>query len=323
MNLFDTVRLLDDEWPRMLDQLLPRVHPVDREALRIWFGIWPLAWHQLANQAADRAQFEKFYQVNGPYQLRDHVDTSHHFLFGHRYWTAVKSSVATAKAGGSLKTLVEAVSAASQAPPEFALGMAAIALMTLRQVGPAAFSGAAAASPGRLTSSTPEQVLRARGSDYSPSLGERLRGKRATPRVICDEAAPEGWFPLIPSQHITTAAELDKRPHHLADPRCYEGMGIIPVDCRSGACGTCWVGVLGGQERLSEITTFERQRMEYFGYLDAPGLDSETARPVLRLACQAQAFGSVSIVIPPWNAVWGKSRRERAAADGTITKVTS
>ncbi|MCX6598591.1 MAG: 2Fe-2S iron-sulfur cluster-binding protein [Acidobacteria bacterium] len=326
MNLFDSLQQQDGQWPDVIRQLLPRTHAVDRDALRIWFGLWPLPWHALAQNPASRPQFEKFYQVNGAYRLLDQVDTSHEFLYGHRYWAVVKAAIGTARGGTDLRETVEAVAQASQAPAEFSLAMAAIGLMTLRQTGwdgweSPANAEAAKAVTNRVTARghPADQVLRSRASDFAPSLGERLRGKRSTPRVICEEQTADGWFPLIPSQHITTAAELDKRPHHLRDPRCYEGMGIIPVDCRSGACGTCWVGVLGGQEKLSEITPFERQRMDYFGYFDAPGLDTESSRPLLRLACQAQAFGSVSIVIPPWNAVWGRSRRERAGEDATIT----
>jgi hypothetical protein len=44
----------------------------------------------------------------------------------------------------------------------------------------------------------------------------------------------------------------------------------------------------------------ERQRLGVFGYVQ-----TTEARPVIRLACQAQAYGAVSIVIPPWNGVFG------------------
>jgi hypothetical protein len=40
----------------------------------------------------------------------------------------------------------------------------------------------------------------------------------------------------------------------------------------------------------------ERRRMAVFGYVN-----SSEERPLIRLACQARASGSVSIVIPPWN----------------------
>jgi hypothetical protein len=57
------------------------------------------------------------------------------------------------------------------------------------------------------------------------------------------------------------------------------------------------VGVLGGAEKLSVVVDRdERRRMAVFGYLN-----STDERPVIRLACQARAFGAVSIVIPPWN----------------------
>jgi hypothetical protein len=65
------------------------------------------------------------------------------------------------------------------------------------------------------------------------------------------------------------------------------------------------VGVLGGAEKLSPVVDRdERQRMRVFGYLD-----SEEERPLIRLACQAVATGAVSIVIPPWNGMFGKLRR--------------
>ena len=41
--------------------------------------------------------------------------------------------------------------------------------------------------------------------------------------------------------------------------------------------------------------------MGVFGYKQG-----DEAKPIMRLACQAQAEGNVSIVIPPWNGVFGK-----------------
>ena len=72
--------------------------------------------------------------------------------------------------------------------------------------------------------------------------------------------------------------------------------GPIPAQCRSATCGTCWVGVLGGREKLSEIEPYETRRLREFGYIDV----TET-RPIIRLACQARASGNVTIVIPPWH----------------------
>ena len=83
------------------------------------------------------------------------------------------------------------------------------------------------------------------------------------------------------------------------DERRWEG--VIPVECRSASCGTCWVGILGGQEKLSEVSPRERRQMKVFGY-NQP----EDDKPFIRLACQAKAFGNATIAIPTWNGVFGK-----------------
>jgi hypothetical protein len=62
--------------------------------------------------------------------------------------------------------------------------------------------------------------------------------------------------------------------------------------------------VIAGAEKLSEPSVRERRQMKVFGY-NQP----ETDKPILRLACQAKAAGNVTIVIPPWNAVFGKRVR--------------
>jgi ferredoxin len=86
------------------------------------------------------------------------------------------------------------------------------------------------------------------------------------------------------------------------DPRRPEGP--IPVECRSASCGTCWVGVLGGAEKLSDVAVREGKKIKEFGYID-----TTEPKPLIRLACQAKTYGAVSIVIPPWNGVFGKYLR--------------
>jgi hypothetical protein len=60
---------------------------------------------------------------------------------------------------------------------------------------------------------------------------------------------------------------------------------------------------------LSEISTFERERLEYFGY-DFGRSQGET-HPPIRLACQAKCFGDVSIAISPWNGVLNVRRFQK------------
>ena len=66
------------------------------------------------------------------------------------------------------------------------------------------------------------------------------------------------------------------------------------------------IGVLGGAEKLTDVAAREGKKIKEFGYVD-----TSESKPLIRLACQAQALGAVSIVIPPWNGVFGKYLKER------------
>ena len=131
------------------------------------------------------------------------------------------------------------------------------------------------------------------------------RSVSPVPRPVLHPAPPDA---ATRGALVATAAELDKRAYQVEDARCFEGMGPIPVECRSGKCGTCWVGVLGGNERMAPMGDWERKRLGYFGYCDGGFESLAEERPRIRLACQAQAEGSVSIVIPPWCGVPGRGR---------------
>jgi ferredoxin len=101
------------------------------------------------------------------------------------------------------------------------------------------------------------------------------------------------------------AADDQSRDWRAIDPRRVEGP--IPVECRSASCGTCWVGILGGAEKLSDVAAREGKQIKKFGYID-----TAEPKPLIRLACQAQTQGAVSIVIPPWNGAFGKYLSEQA-----------
>ena len=61
------------------------------------------------------------------------------------------------------------------------------------------------------------------------------------------------------------------------------------------------MGILGGAEKLSDVAVREGKKIKEFGYID-----TTEPKPLIRLACQAKTYGAVSIVIPPWNGVFGK-----------------
>jgi len=300
----------DADWLRVLSTLADGIHLVDREATRIWLAFHPIVISRAARHAADRTAFERRYVIEGRYRLEELVSTSHWFLYGHRYWPAVVRAVETVSHAMAAADSTDAVAlvrrvahdaaAQSGVSPTLTAGIALVGLRTLQQVGLEAMQTAPDTSPaaGRLHALTPDQVLAARARDDSQGLFGFLRGERKQWTVTLDERDPSASFTLINSQAITTAAAEDRRDWRARDPRCTEGP--IPVQCRSASCGTCWIGVLGGAHKLSAMEPRERQRLAVFGYLQ-----TTEDRPVIRLACQAQAYGAVSIVIPPWNGVFG------------------
>ncbi|HEV2799836.1 MAG TPA: hypothetical protein VGW12_05030 [Pyrinomonadaceae bacterium] len=325
----DFLRRQDEtDWARALESLLPEVHEVDRNATAIWFSFFPLALTRAFEQSDDPEQLAARLLMQGRYRLDGQIDSSHAFLYGHRYWPEVKRAVAartaqfkdaTAGDGAPLAAFVREVArevaAQKKVEESLVIGIAAVALMTLRQVGFAAFT----ASPGevridgRRARQTPEKVLQERARDDSQGLLGFLRTTDKRWTVVWNEGDPTARFQMIHQQEVASAAATDKRDWSQVDPRCTINEGPIPVQCRSASCGTCWVGVLGGAEKLTSVSPRERKAMQLFGYID-----TDEPRPLIRLACQAQGEGAVSIVIPSWNGVFGKYLRrlkEEEAAD--------
>lgn len=304
-------------WAEVVAALLPSIHEVDKSATRIWFAFYPLSLHRALEEAEDAVQLAKKLLLSGKYQLKDQIDSSHTFLYGHRYWPEIKRAVVEAGSGrppGSLDLAVQILEVARAGAAEIhvqeslLVGITAVAFMTLRQVGMAAFK----ATPGevlldaRVLAKTPEQILQTRAKDDPQGVLGFLKGFAREYTITFNENDESAKFKLINSQELATAAANDKRDYRSRDPRCVDGQGPVPIECRSAACGTCWVGILGGAEKLSEVARLEAVKIKEFGYID-----TDEPKPLIRLACQAQAFGAVSIVIPSWNGFYGKSLRSR------------
>lgn len=308
----------DPAWAEVIRELLPFIHEVDRNATEIWFHFYPLVLVRALEQADDGEQLARKLLLQGNYYLKDQIDDSHRFLYGHRYWPDVKRAVAESavsdKAPASLQLAAQIREVASQvagrvkADESLLVGITAVAFMTLQQVGINAFkaSTASTGAASRASDKRPEQILKERARDDSQGMFGFLRGEEKIYTITFDETDESAKFKLINTQHLTTAAACDKRDHSRRDARIKADEGPIPVECRSASCGTCWVGVLGGAEKLSEVAALEQRRIREFGYIE-----TAEPKPIIRLACQAQAYGAVSIVIPPWNGVFGKYLREK------------
>jgi|SRR5579862_1220221 len=299
-------------WRRAVDVLLPEIHTIDREATQIWFAFYPLNLF-LALEAAPtpdaRAVLERQLGLMGKWRLADQIDASHRFLYSHRYWPQVKSAITAFDESVSdlaelMTRIADIAGRTARVDRDHLLAITAAGLMTLRQVGSEAF----AAAPGKVHLSaearrlSPHQVLARRGRDDWQGLLGFTRGIKKRWTVTFDENDPSATFTLINDQEIASAAKHDTRDHHAIDPRCTPGEGPIPVECRAASCGTCWIGVLAGAEKLSPVIEREEgRRMKVFGYTVVG-----EPKPIIRLACQARATGALSIVIPPWNGVFGK-----------------
>ena len=307
------------EWQRAVATIGSEIHVIDRNATRIWFSFFPLDLY-LAIDAAraageDEPTTARRFGLMGKWRLVDQIDASHQFLYAHRYWPQVKSAIQAfaetppASLPAMFSAVADAAGRVARVDREFLLGMSAVGLMTLRQVGLEAF----AAAPGRIHLSdraramSPHQVLRQRARDDWQGLLGFTRGLKRRWTVTFDEADAEARFTVINDQDLAGGARNDKREYRSRDPRCTPDEGPIPVECRAASCGTCWVGVLGGAEKLSPVVERdEAVRMKVFGYID-----TADERPLIRLACQARATGAVSVVIPPWNGMFGKELRKR------------
>jgi ferredoxin len=299
----------DAAWLRAIDRIESSIHPVDRAATRIWFHFYPLALGHLMRRP-DAADLARLMTLAGRWRLAEQIDTSHYFLFGHQYWPHAKAVVLdyvggtappdSLDLGAQVHELAARAARAAGVAAGEVTGIAAVALRTLQQVGPDALAASAGAPvpAGSYQGRTADQVLALRERGDRNGLLRFFSRPATHSRVTMNERDPVATFPIIHSQHLTTAAALDTRDYRGSDRRCSEGP--IPVHCRSCSCGTCWVGILGGGDRLSPMDPRERAKLLECGIK----FDSES--PPIRLSCTTQASGAVSIVIPPWNGLLGR-----------------
>lgn len=315
----------EETWSATLATLLRSTHEVDRNAMQIWFAFYPLGLWRALTTAEDREKLAQQLLLQGNYDLKDQIDSSHEFLYGHRFWPEVKKAVEqyaesfnqTARVSLADQILTAARSVAQQLKKDESLlvGITAVAFMTVQQVGLAGFK----AAPGMInidkkhTRTSPEQILRARAKNDSQGLLGFLKTVNMQWTVTWDENDDRAKYKLREGQDLACgAAEDQSRDWRAIDPRRSEGP--IPVECRSASCGTCWVGVLGGAEKLADVGAREGKKIKEFGYID-----TAEPKPLIRLACQAQAQGAVSVVIPPWNGQFGKYLRSLKPEDKAST----
>jgi len=319
----------EEAWSATLATLRRSIHEVDCNATEIWFAFYPLSLFEVLQASDNREGLATQLLLQGDYRLSNQIDSSHHFLYGHRFWPQIKKAAEEHAASWGVGGRVLGVNASDQHPtantlhpalaeqiltvagrvadklkrdPSLLVGITAVAFMTIRQVGLGAFKAASGSIviDAKYSKKSPEQILRERSKDDSQGLFGFLRTVNKQWTVTWDENDPAARYKLREGQDLAWGAADDRsRDWRAIDPRRIEGP--IPVECRAASCGTCWVGVLGGAEKLSDVAAREGKKIKEFGYID-----TAEPKPLIRLACQAQAQGAVSIVIPPWNGQFGK-----------------
>src|SRR5437764_14962628 len=80
----------ENDWLSAVESIIDDIHPVDRNAVRIWMRFFPLELHRFLQSSEDSAEARRRFLIDGNYDLKGQVDTSHHFLYGHRFWQSVK-----------------------------------------------------------------------------------------------------------------------------------------------------------------------------------------------------------------------------------------
>jgi ferredoxin len=297
----------EKNWDDIIHQLLPTIHEVDRDAVQIWFRFFPLSLFTYLQNAEDKAATLHGFAMQGKYELKDQIDDSHNFIYGHRFWGETKHAISnrvdsfdTEKGDiiEEIKQLSKSVAMSVKVDESVTTAIVLVGLMTLVQVGLDTFKSAKGETKlsANLRKKSAKQILEERGKNDSQGIFGFLKTIDKKWTVHFESITASGSFTATELEEMTTAAmKCDVK----TDERCYEGP--IPVECKAASCGTCWVGVVGGKDRLNEVSKLERKAMKTFGYKQ-----DDEPRPFMRLACQAKVSGGVSVVIPAWNGVFGK-----------------
>ena len=270
----------ETDWLAAIAEMLPNIHEVDREAVQIWFRFYPLDLVRHIAASEDREETLHGFALKGDLELKNQIDTSHHFLYGHRYWPTVKRKIEKMASTGSPHEGDEAAACGEGAAPssdisplidiikdvachsasklnverQLVNAIAAVGLATLNQVGIEAFKAAPGdvEKPSGIMAKSPDAIIAHRQKDDSQGMLGFLKTIDKKFSVAFSGINSAGKFPVLSAEEIASASQKDRsEPWQEQDERCWEGP--VPIECTSASCGTCWVGVLGGREKLSDV----------------------------------------------------------------------
>lgn len=249
------------EWVSAIETLAPGIHPIDRDATRIWFAFYP----------------------HGPEPAT--ASTSHTFLYGHHHWPQIKRAILAATRESSwpgaltdvIARIADHATRTTQVDRDQLLGVGAAALWTLRSVGLDVFTAASAAVqvPRWSHVQSIRQVRRAR-RHRAFRLGGMLGRRRY--HVRYSELQKGDVCEVAPGATIAS------------------GLPSAVQRCLGTCTGACVIGIVAGADRVSPMTAEELSVLSGAG--QAVPTSSEGA-PLVRLACHARPTGDITIVARP------------------------
>ena len=236
----------EEAWAATLTTLLRSIHEVDKNATQIWFAFYPLSLFTALQQAEDKDELAKQLLMQGHYELKDQIDSSHTFLYGHRYWPQVKKAVAAfadandasnqTQLSDQILIVARETAAIVNVDPSLLVGVTAVAFMTVQQAGLTALKNA----PGAMlldkkhAKKSPAQILSERAKDDSQGLFGFLKTIDKKWTVTYDENDAAAKYKMNHDQDMAWGASDDRtRNWREIDPRRPEGP--IPVECRSAS----------------------------------------------------------------------------------------
>ncbi len=161
----------ENQWLETLDKLSGEIHKVDQNATQIWFRFYPLSLFRYLQRAEDLEATLHGFAMQGTYQLKDQIDVSHKFLWGHRFWVDVKKAIiaradsfeaAEMDLADEIRMIAKSVANGVKQDASLLTGITAVGLMTLVQAELEEFkiTSGDIAKPSGLLSKSPEKVLR-------------------------------------------------------------------------------------------------------------------------------------------------------------------
>ena len=254
-------RYAPEDWASAIETLTPEIHAIDLHATRIWFAFF------------------------GTASLGDRIETSHAFLYGHRYWPQVKRAILAASRDTSwsaslpewLVRVADHATRTTQVDRDQLLGITAAALATVGRVGLEAFTASSGLVqlPRWAHVRSIRQIRRARAHQRWRPFGALFGHARV--RMRYSEAERDAWVDVPAGETIASGLPAELR------------------FCEATCSGACVIGILAGAEHVSEIDAREAAQLKSAGYVQAQSSDGY---PLIRLACRACTGGDMTFVTP-------------------------